>query len=312
MNNYLRKIDQDLVKYYEINILDYLSLSKKSYKVTDQNGKNYFVKKTNLNVLEKYQFLNNQGLNNILYPIKNFEQKYVTRNPSIAFYVTNFYDDTTIISEPKAMHMLNELDEIHEKTSFKRQLNPQTSRPKFEEITNRLDFKFTMLENYVRSIEAKPLNMYSMNILGNYQFILDAKKELVRLQKRIISSIKARDSVDYSFVHNNPKLEHILNFSGEYYLISLDNGKLGVESLDLAKFYIENSDLNIDYKEIIINHYKGNNPFYYDYFRYLVLLIYITRIELSTDMYINSEIFISTTSVIKKYFVNFPDVTDDS
>lgn len=224
--------------------------------------------------------------------------------------MSNFYDDTTVITEPKAMHMINELNEIHERTSFKRQLNPAQTRPKFEEITNRLDYKFTMLENYVRSVEAKPLNMYSMNILGNYQYLLDAKKELVRLQKRLISSIKARESVEYSFVHNNPKLEHILNFSGEYYLISLDNGKLGIESLDFAKFYIENDSLNIDYKEVIMAHFNGLNPFYYDYFRYLVLLIYISRLEINTDMYVNSLSFSFTKDAIIKYFNNFPDIKE--
>lgn len=309
--NKLRVIGNDLVKYYEIDLTDYLPLTSKAFRIVDKTGKQYFVKETLPNTLEKYQFLYNQGLTNILYPLKNYEQKFVTRNPLASFYVSNFYDDTTIISEPKAQHMLNELDNLHEKTSFKRQLNPMTSRPKFEELTNRLDYKFKMLENYIRSVEAKPLNMYSMPVLANYQYVLDAKKELVRLQKRIISSIKAKDSIDYSFVHNNPQLEHTINYNGSYYLISLDNGKIGIESLDFAKFYIENENLNLDFKNIFINHFKGLNPFYYDYFRYLVLLIYISRLDVASDEYINAEIFISTTNSIKKYFTNFQDVNED-
>lgn len=310
MNN-LRKIDQALVTYYEINLEEYFPLTSKTYKIIDKNGRTFFVKKTSLNTLEKYQFLYNQGLNNILYPIKNEQEKFVTRNNDLAFYVANFYDDMTVIKEPKAQHMMVELDHLHQSTAFRRQLNPSFSRPKFEEITRRLDYKFILFENFIRSVEAKPLNMHSMPILSNYQYLLDAKKELIRLQKRIISSIKAKESINYSFIHNNPKLEHALNSGGSYFLISLDNGKIGIESLDYAKFYLENENLNLDFKQIIREHFQGYNPFYYDYFRYLVLLIYISRLDIVSDNYNNATLFVTTSESIKKYFQNFPDFENE-
>ena len=103
---------------------------------------------------------------------------------------------------------------------------------KFEEITNRLDYKFKTLENYVRSVEASNLDENTMSVLGNYHYILDAKKELIRLQKRIISVVKAKEGVDYSFIHNNPKLDNLLNIKGAYYLTSIENGKIGIYSLE--------------------------------------------------------------------------------
>ena len=310
--NNLREINQDLVKYYEINVSDIINLTPKAFRIFDKDGKSYFMKKTNLNTLEKYQFLHNQGINNILYPLPNHNNNFVTRNKTDAFYINEFFEQYTIIPEVKVQNIFNELDYIHLNSSYKRQLNPQTSRPKFEEITNRLDYKFKLLENYVRSVESKPLNMYSMPVLANYQYLLDAKKELVRLQKRIISSIKAHDSIEYSFIHNNPKLSHELNIRGSHYLTSLDNGKIGVESLDFAKLYLENENINIDYKMIFYNHYHDLNPFYYDYMRYLILVIYVSKLTLTNDEYVNSLEFVNICNSIKKYFSVFPDIQDNS
>ena len=114
------------------------------------------------------------------------------------FYVGNagliyFYKQNNLIDEVKAQNMLIELQKLHNSSIIKRQLSTRLARPKFEEITKELDYKFKIIENYVRSVEYESLNIFSMPILGNYQFILDAKKELVMLQKRIINFIKAKE-----------------------------------------------------------------------------------------------------------------------
>ena len=308
MENSIRIYKDSIVKYYEISISDLVKLSSKSYKLIDNEGNEYFLKKTNYNVLEKYKFLNNQGINNVLYPSKNKLNEFVTRKMPHAIYISKFYEDSTIIKEIKINNLFNELNNIHERTLFKRQLSPDKSRPKFEELTNRLDYKFNLLENFVRSVEAKPLNIFSMPVLANYQYLLDTKKELVRLQKRLISVIKAKESIEYSFIHNNPKIDHLLNVGGTNYLTSIDSGKIGIESLDMAKFYIENEDINIDLSSLIMDRYKSFNPFYYDYFRFMVLIIYINRLNVTENNYANAQIFINTTNSLKKYFNNFKDI----
>lgn len=311
-----RESANDIVKYYEISLDQFKVITPKTIKFQDSNGNKYFLKNTKYNVYEKYMFLNNQNINNILFPLKNKRNEFVTRNNNSAFYINNYIEDFTIIKEMKFQNMYNELNKLHDQTKIIRQLNPSSSRPKFEEITNRLDYKFKTLENYVRSVEAKNLNIYSMPVLANYQYLLDTKKELVRLQKRIISSVKAKETIEYSFIHNNPKLEHLLNVHGNNYLTSIENSKIGLESLDLAKLYVENENLNIDYTGLLIERFNNINPFYYDYFRYMVLLLYVEGLVLSTDEYINAQMFINTTNSIKKYFDNFKDLSlinkDDS
>ena len=56
MNDFVRNYKESLVKYYEISISDLIKLSSKSYKLIDESGNKYFLKKTNYNVLEKYKF----------------------------------------------------------------------------------------------------------------------------------------------------------------------------------------------------------------------------------------------------------------
>ena len=312
MRNDLRQIKSDIVKYYEISISELRALTTNSFLMNDEKGNSFFIKETIPNALEKYHFLRNQSCNNILFPILNKNDKYVTRFDSKALYVNDYYKTFSVKEELMASNMLKELHTLHRTTAFKRQLNPLSSRPKFEEITNRLDYQFRILEDYVRSIESRDLDEYSMQILGNYQYILDAKKELLRLQKRIISSVKAKEGVEYNYIHNNPRLDHLLNIKGCYYLASVEKGKIGISSLDLAKLYIENENLNIDYKSMFHEIFKNeNNPFYYDYFRYLILLIYIRRMNITNINYINGNTFMTTAISIKKYFDTFSDYQED-
>lgn len=312
MTNDVRKIENDIVKYYELSISSVDKITHKTYKINDKNGNSFFIKKTIPNALEKYHFLYNQSCNNILFPILNNDQKYVTKINKDSFYLNDFYKTFTIKKEVNANNMFRELNTLHYNTSFKRQLNPFSTRPKFDEMSNRLDYQFRILEEYVRNIESRPLEPFSMQILGNYHIILNAKNEMIKLQKRIISTVKQKEGINYSFIHNNPKLEHLLNIKGVYYLTSIENGKIGINSLDIAKFYLENEHLNIDFKSILNEHFKNeNNQFYYDYFRYLVLLIIIRRINITDVDHINSVLFMDATSSIKRYFENFSDYQEE-
>ena len=62
------------------------------------------------------------------------------------------------------------------------------------------------------------------------------------------------------------------------------------------------------FKEYLKNE---NNSFYYDYFRYLVFLIYIRRINITNNHYLNGVMFNNTASKIKKYFENFSDYQEE-
>lgn len=309
MNDYkLRSINLDLVKYYEINLKDISQITLKSYKLVSENNNNFFLKETSKNILNKYHYLENIGISNILYPILNKDNKYVSNNNNQFFYITDFINEVKIREDVKSNSLFYELENLHNKTIIKKTLDPFKARNKFDEISNQLDYKYKIIESYIRQVESKPLNMFSMPVLENYHIILDAKKELIKLQKRLISSIKSRESVNYNFIHNNPSLDHILNVRGQNYLISLDKSKIGLDSLDYAKYYINNNHVNIDYKSLITNHYNSDEYlFNYIYFRYLVLYIYLMKINFTSEEHINSKNFENIALKIEKYFNDFSD-----
>lgn len=309
MNEYkLRNINLDLVKYYEINLIDISPITIKSYKLISENNINFFLKETSKNVLNKYHYLENMGVHNVLYPLLNKEDKYVSNNNNSFFYVTDYINEVKLREDVKSSSLFYELKTLHNRTSIKKNLDPFKSRYKFDEITNQLDYKYKIIESFVRQVEAKPLNMFSMPVLENYHIILDAKKELIKLQKRLISSIKSHESVNYNFIHNNPSIDHLLNVRGQNYLISLDKSKIGLDSLDYAKYYINNQFIDIDFKSLILNHYHDEEyGFNYDYFRFLVLYIYIMKINLSYEEQVNARNFENVSININKYFSNFSD-----
>lgn len=309
MNDYkLRSINLDLVKYYEINLKDISPITLKTYKLVSDNNNNFFLKETSKTILNKYHYLENIGVSNVLYPILNKENKYVSSNNNQFFYVTDYINEVKIRDDVKSSALFYELENLHNRTIIKKTLDPFKARIKFDEITNQLDYKFKSIESYVRQVESKPLNMFSMPILENYYLILEAKKELVKLQKRLISSIKSRESVNYNFIHNNPSLDHILNVRGQNYLISLDKSKIGLDSLDYAKYYISNNFINVDYKTLILNHYDSDAySFNYDYFKYLILYIYIMKINFTNEQQVNARNFENVAINISKFNNDFLD-----
>ena len=311
--NKIRSIEPDIVKYYEININDYEPITLKAYKIVSDNGKEYFLKETNAVALQKYQYLYNQGVNNVIYPILNRNESFVTRANDSNYYISDYVKQIKIRNDTRVSNLYNELSILHQQTQIRKSLDPSKSRGKFDELSSQLDYKFRLLEQLVRKIEAKNLDTFTLPILENYHYILDAKKELVKLQKRLISSIKAHEGVNYSFVHNNPDLDHLLNIKGVNYLSSLDNGKIGINSLDMAKFYVMNEQYDIDFKQLILDkYYDENQLFYYDYFRFLVLVIYIKRMPIAIDDYINANSFVDTSESIKRYFKNFLDYKEET
>lgn len=272
------------------------------------NNQNYLLKKCNESTKRIFNFLQNVGVDNIIYPEYQKGTISVSTFQDEEYYITPYYDTSIIVPEKQALDLFNELLHLHSKTSFPKKLSQKSSRSKIDEISKQLDYKFILIEEYIRSLETKKIDEQSYNILSNYHYILDAKNELIRLQKRIIVYIKDEEGVNYSFNHNNPKLDHLIKVKGYNYLVSVEKGKFGIESLDFAKFYIENEDLNIDFKKLITDVlWQYESQFYYDYFRYLVLLIYIKKLSITNSLFVNIRSFNKTALSIEKYFKTFPD-----
>lgn len=305
--NVIRAIASNSLKSYNLEISSYYPISDKSFKVQSKSNQKYLIKKTNTNLKNKYNFLFNEGINNIIYPITNNRNEYAS-NLSIEddYYILPFIDDTYALNETKVKHLLEQLNLLHQKTMFKRKLSVTKSKRKMEELMSYLDYKFSLIESFIRTIEALPFDEFSIPILKNYQYVLDAKKVMIKQNKKIVNAIKEEKTINYCFIHNNPKIEHLLSTNGNQYLISLDNGKIGIPSLDIAKFYVENQEINYDVTDDIKDYFKQyDDNFYYDYFIFLVLYFYIKGLIVNEKDYITTQSFIYNSKAIKDFFKSF-------
>lgn len=304
MNNLINKLKH----YYNLKVESYSLINKNFYKFK-YNNKDYILKICNSNLKDKYVFLKNMGVDNILYPILNEKGSYITKlndDFESSFFVNYYYKNTYMIDEIKAQDLIFELKKLHRKTSFKKTLDKIKSKPKMEEMFNHLNYKFSEIESFIRSLECREFDEFSIPILKNYQYILEAKKVMISLNRKIVSAIKEGKVVYYCFLHNNPKKEHLILLDGNKYLISLDKSKIGICSFDVAKFYIENEDVNINMKVVIDEYFSDyEDDFYYNYFLFLVLLFYIESLNINDKDYVSSQSFVYSSTSIKKFLQTF-------
>lgn len=296
---------------YGLKLLSYSPITSKSIKVETNNNEKYIIKKTKSKVINKYNYLKNEGINNVIYPLLNNKNLILTRlNNEIlcdeCYYILPYYNENYVLNEKKVKNLLEELEKLHRNTGFYRKLSIIKSRKKIDEIISFLDYQYSIIEAYVRTIESQKYDEFSIPILKNYQYILKSKNIMINKNKSIINSIKEEKSIFFCFLHNNPKIDHLLIIEGNKYLISIDNGVIGIPSLDIAKFYIENEDIYYDISSQIkeyLDSYDDN--FYFDYFVYLVILIYLKGLIIDSKGYISTQSFIFTSNSIRKFIKNF-------
>ncbi len=296
----------NIYQNYQIKIDKNVPLTNKTYKIVCDNNNCFFIKKVNHDLEEKYNLLASRGVSEIIYPYPNKDKKYLSQNNNINYYISDYIENGQLIENQIGFQLFNVLDHLHQMTTIDRQLSVDDAKPKFEEITSQLDYKFKLIENYIRFLETKSIDKYSYIVLENYHILIEAKNEMIRLQKKIISAIKNKESVEYVFVHNNPKIEHLIMNKGINYLTSIDHGKIGINGLDLAKFYVENNNLKLDFKKLIFeDKYSHKSEFYYDYFCFLVIFIYLKRIKFTNDNIINMENVVHNALEIKNFMTIF-------
>lgn len=304
----LNELSELILLNYNINIDNIKSSNTSNKVILLISGDNkYIIKECNELFDQKVAYLKGENVDNIIYPILNNKNSYVIEYQRKLYFLRLYYPNNIEIKEIKAKKLLEQLSILHLKTKYQKSLSPLKSKKKLEELFNYLQYKFNLLESFVRKVENEKYDEYSIMILKGYHHILDAKKEMGLLNKKIIDNVKEKIIVNYVFLHGNPKLNHLINNNG-YYLISYQNGYYGICSLDIAKYYIEIEDINVNKKDLIFDYFKQyDNSFYFDYFCFLVLLYYIKSIIVYDKDYVSSQSFVYASNQIKKFLELFKE-----
>lgn len=230
----------------------------------------YILKSVNSKCKEVYDFLKSQEVANVNYPV-------LTLNTKEGLYY--IYKSLTKYKYPiykQIGDFLESLDILHKSTAYEKKLSKKSFKYLYRTY-KKLDYKFQLLEMYIRESEVKvDKTDYDWVVLSKYQVFLNVKPMMYDLQKKIHKYVDEEKPVIFSLNHGNPSLDHIINKQ----LYSFDNAYLGIFISDFAKAYVTLDHINVDWFTLIdelINPYGSN--FYKIYFKFLVLYIYIISLD---------------------------------
>lgn len=290
----MNEIEKEINKKIE----NFQNISLKAKKIVIEN-ENYIIKKSNKELDYLYDYLHGQNVNAVLYPVKKIQIK------NSSYYLYNYLEEINTPPSKKIYDLKEALRELHHKTQVLKTLKKANYKYLYR-IYKKLDAKFKILEYYIREYEAKPTKDDTVwIILSKYYIFLDCKKELYRLQRKIHKAMEDKTAVYFALNHENPHLFHIIN----KIIVSLDNAKIGFISSDIAKVYILNEYINIDWEEFIkswLDEYEGE--IYKVYFKFLVLYIFILNVDiLGENVYANTNSYIQISQKIQKFMKLFKD-----
>ena len=130
--------------------------------------------------------------------------------------------------------------------------------------------------------------------------------EIAEIKKYVINPVEAREATLAK--PETLKMEYEIPTT-----VKTLDGFIELDREGLDKF-VEEYSLAMDGDDIAFcqEYFKNeNNLFEYDYFRFLVLFIFIRKVNLTSSNYLNSTMFVQTASSIKRYFDNFSDYQEE-
>lgn len=245
---------------------------------------------------EIYSYIKSQNIDNILTPIDSIDLE------NHKYYKLPFIEDINYPLSKKVHDLKEELSTIHRKTAITKKIKKAEIK-KFYQISLILNNKFQLLDELVVSSELEENKTdYNWVILSKYNIILECKKHMYYIQKRITNYISQNESVIYTLNHGLPFINHLINKK----IISIDKAKIGIVSSDIAKFYICNEYINIDWNTFINSWLEEyNKDIYKDHFQFLVLFVFILNIKIDSNSYETMTSYLQITMKIKKFLVFF-------
>lgn len=203
------------------------SILKGKSKIIEEDGIKYFVKYSEKNINELFEYLKLRSFDNIPQIIdsksKNIKYKYIEQ---IDTNNKNKYKD-----------LANVLSMLHYKTAYYKDVSKNKYREIYDKLTDKIEY---INEYYIELIESIEMEIYPSPshylIERNFSIITGAlsfvKSELKKWYKLVENKSKERVVV----VHNNPKLEHLIK-GDNIYLTNWDKYEVDTPVLDLYKLY---------------------------------------------------------------------------
>lgn len=259
-------------KTFKDNGINITNIRKiKSVFLISDGIKKYIVKKSNINLIDIFDYLKSRNFN-------NFPNYYKVEDYDIYEYIK----DNKISKEEKLYEMINIVVLLHLKTTRFKKVDIDDYKIIYEDLLKKIEY----LNNYYTSLNDSIDNEIYMapshyllvsNISKIYGALSFCRIELDNWYELIKNSNKKR----VALIHNNLDLSHLL--MNKYpYLISWDKAKIDMPIYDLIIIYNKyHREINFD---ILLNNYQKKYPLSADELKLFFIIISIPeKIELTND-----------------------------
>ena len=221
---------------------------KNNVRIIDSGSKKFVIKKRDNNLNNLYQYLKSRSFN--YFP----EILYQTEHYDIYEYINNI----EIPSYEKASDIIKLVTLLHSKTTFYKEIDDDTYKELYENITNRIEYLYHYYDDIAEIIEKEEYMSPS-----NYYFIRNISKVFARLEyskyhiEKWYSIIEEKKRIRIVNIHNNLSLDHYL-LSERPYLISWNKSKKDLPIYDILKLY-KKYYKELDFCELLRN-YESHYP----------------------------------------------------
>lgn len=232
-----------------MNNEDYLISLYKPYRITRLNkvllfycsDGTYAIKNTTTDYHKLYNYLYSRSFTYLPKLVDNL------RNDTAIF---EYQENIRLNDYQTSEDLINLVSLLHSKTSYFKEITPDTYKEIYENIQNKILF----LQKYYNNLfdlfieEQNPSPSHYL-LLRNFTVFKDSLENSSFLLEKWYTKAKEETKTRVSLVHNNLRLSHLIK-NDQDYLISFDQYTFDTPVLDLYRFY-QNEWENISFSHLL-------------------------------------------------------------
>ncbi len=200
---------------------------KNNVRIIDSGDEKFVIKRRDEDIDEVYQYLKSRSFDyfpEILYQTEHYD-------------IYKYIEEVDLPVEEKANDIIKLVTLLHSKTTFYKEIDDDTYKELYENITNRIDYLQHYYEDLASLIEKEeymsPSNYYFIRNISRVFSALNYSRYHIDKWYSILENKKRIRVVQ---IHNNLSLDHYL-LADRPYLISWNLSKKDLPIYDLIKLY---------------------------------------------------------------------------
>jgi hypothetical protein len=287
-------------KEYNKKIIQVMQ-SNSVYKIKTDDNKLYMLKKAkNRNVFEIYKYLLSEKFINFIPPEVTINNQFYFNYDNQLYYLMKWFDNIDYPIERKLIDYIDLLNKLHKSTEIRKKFNKTQFVNIYKRRLRGFTKQFELLDLYLMECEDKEYkSLFDWTYLMKYNEFMMMKNILLKIQTNLEDQFEKIEKYDYCIIHNNPNIDHFVVTNEKNYLISFDYSTIGLKVHDYIKLFIDYSEYEIDWLQLM----KKDNieNFEFNYFIFDVLYYIVKNMQITFLSKNNS--FESINTLIHNLFV---------